>query len=332
MAGTAPSSMMITAELTPGMNLGDPDLGASTVGVSLDTDATGNGYELAFFEDGSSLGVELKDGTTAGPSSALDSFGQPLETGIAYGMQLLVLHEPDGTDSVFGMVWRWFEADGKTVALMPQHWTLWVAGWSHALGSPSLDGGSSGDATAQFSNIQVTAAMTPALPLINMETAYTGSVTDNTLTGGTLMFSYGEWQITGNTDNGAVAGTYVEAAFTFFTGNDRNLSNNTVQQLSPYGKTVRLLAVGNNKETWASNDVIADNTVVDSEGMGTAPAIGVGTRMSGFTIRLTRASSSSSNRMTSLTKGVPSTSPLTDASSRSLCGGLHPRWATSCRS
>ena len=183
-------------------------------------------------------------------------------------MQLMVLHEPDGTDSVFGMVWPWFQADGKTLAPMPQHWNMWVGGWSHALGSPSLDGGSSGDATAQFSNVQVTAATTSALPLINMETAHTGSVTGNTLTGGTLMFSYGPWQITGNTYNGAVAGTFVEAAFSFFTGHSRDLSDNTVSQLSPYGKTVRLLNVGNG-ESWGSDDVVSDNTVVDSAGMAT---------------------------------------------------------------
>ncbi len=177
MAGTAPSSMMITAEVTPSMNLGDPNLGASTVGVGLDTDSTGNGYELAFFKKGSSLNVELRNGTTSGQASNLDSFGHPLQTGIAYGMQLMVLHEPDGTDSVFGMVWPWFQADGKTLGPMPQSWNLWVGGWSHALGSPSLDGGSSGDATAQFSNVQVTAATTAALPLINMGPAHTGSVT-----------------------------------------------------------------------------------------------------------------------------------------------------------
>src|SRR5271165_1407416 len=228
MAGTAPSSMMITAEVTPAMNLSDPNLGASTVGVGLDTDSTGNGYELEFFKDGSSLGVQLKDGTTSGPSSNLDSFNHPLQTGVAYGMQLMVLHEPDGTDSVFGMVWPWFQADGKTLAPVPQYWNMWVGGWSHALGSPSLNGGSSGDATAQFSNVQVTAATTSALPLINMGTAHTGSVTGNTLTGGSLMFSYGPWQITGNTYNGAVAGTFVQAAFTFFTGHSRNLSGNTV--------------------------------------------------------------------------------------------------------
>ena len=268
MAGTAPSSMMITAEVTPSMNLSDPNLGASTVGVGLDTDSTGNGYELAFANDGSSLGVQLRDGTTSGPTYTSDSFGNPLQTGVAYGMQLMVLHEPDGTDSVFGMVWPWFQADGKTLAPMPQYWNMWVGGWSHALGSPSLDGGSSGDATAQFSNVQVTAATTPALPLINMETAYTGSVTGNTLTGGTLMFSYGQWQITGNTYDGAVAGTFVEAAFSFFTGHSRNLSDNTVNQLSPYGRTIRLLDVGNN-ESWGSDDVVSNNTVVDSEGMGT---------------------------------------------------------------
>jgi hypothetical protein len=161
------------------------------------------------------------------------------------------------------MVWPWFQADGKTLAPMPQHWNMWAGGWSHALGSPSLDGGSSGDATAQFSNVEVTAATTSALPLINMETARTGSVTGNTLTGGTLMFSYGQWQITGNTYDG----TFVQAAFTFFTGHDRNLSGNTVSQLSPYGKTYRLLDMGNS-ETWASNDVVSDNTVVDSAGMG----------------------------------------------------------------
>jgi len=264
MAGTAPSSMMITAEVTPAMNLGDPNLGASTVGVGLDTDSTGNGYELAFVKDGSSLGVQLRDGTTSGQTYTTDSLGNPLQTGVAYGMQLMVLHEPDGTDSVFGMVWPW-APDQK-----PQYWTMWVGGWSHALGSPSLDGGSSGDATAQFSDVQVTAATTSALPLINMETAHTGSVTGNTLTGGTLLFSYGPWQITGNTYNGAVAGTFVQAAFTFFTGHGRNLSGNTVSQLSPYGKTVRLLDVGNS-ETWASNDVVSDNTVVDSEGMATRP-------------------------------------------------------------
>ncbi|HKM52067.1 MAG TPA: hypothetical protein VJY33_01585, partial [Isosphaeraceae bacterium] len=268
MPGTAPSSMMITAEVTPSMNLSDPNLGASTVGVGLDTDSTGNGYELAFVEDGSSLGVELENGSTTVYTSTVDGFGNPLQTGIPYGMQLMVLHQPDGTDSVFGMVWPWFEPGGTTLNGIPQYWSMFVGGQTHALGSPSLDGGSSGDATARFANIQVTAATTPALPLINMGTAYTGSVTGNTLTGGTLMFRFGQWQITGNTYDGAVAGTFVGAAFTFFTGHNRTLSGNTVSQVSPYGKTVRLLDVGNS-QTWASNDVVADNTVVDSVGMGT---------------------------------------------------------------
>jgi len=136
------------------------------------------------------------------------------------------------------------------------------------LGSPSVDGGSSGTATASFANIYVTAATTQALPLINMGSAYTGSVTGNTLTGGTLDFFNGPWQITNNTYDGAVAGTYVEAAFSFYTGHSRTLSGNTVQQLSPYGKTLRLLDMGNN-QTWASDDVISGNTVVDSEGIAT---------------------------------------------------------------
>ncbi len=268
MAGTAPSSMMITAEVTPSMNLGDPKLGASTVGVGLDTDATGNGYELVFFKDGSSLGVELRDGTTAGPASVLDSFGQPLQTGFVYGMQLMVLHEPDGTDSVFGMVWPWFEADGKTVAPVPQHWTLWVGGWSNSPGSPLSGWWLLRRCDRPVQQHSGDRGDDPGLSLINMETAFTGSVTGNTLTGGTLMFSYGQWQITENTDNGAVDGTFVEAAFVFFTGHDRNLSDNTVRQLSPYGKTVRMLGLGNN-QTWAADDVISGNTVVDSEGMGT---------------------------------------------------------------
>ena len=146
--------MMITSEVTPSMNLTNPDLGASTVGVGLDTDSTGKGYELAFVEDGSSLGVQLRDGTTSGQTYTSDSLGNPLQSGVAYGMQLMVLHEPDGTDSVFGMIWPWFQADGKTLAPMPRQWNMWVGGWSHALGSPSLDGGSSGDATAQFSNVR----------------------------------------------------------------------------------------------------------------------------------------------------------------------------------
>ena len=56
----------------------------------------------------------------------------------------------------------------------PQSWSFWVGGWSHAPGSPSLDGGSSGDATAKFGDIEVTVATTTALPLINMGPAHTG--------------------------------------------------------------------------------------------------------------------------------------------------------------
>ncbi len=265
--GIAPSSLMITAEVTPSMNLNDPSPGASTVGIGLDTNSSGNGYELAIFRDGSSLGIELENGNTTLLTTTRDSFGNLLQTGTTYGMQLMVLQEPDGTESVFGMVWPWFEAGSTQPGPQPQYWTMFVGGQRHAAGSPSLDGGSSGDATAQFAEVQVTVATTPALPLINMGTAYTGSVTDNTLTGGTLMFSYGPWQITDNTCDGAVAGTYNTAVFTFFTGHDRNLSGNTINQVSPYGKTLRLLDVGNN-EAWASDDTVSDNTVVDSEGVG----------------------------------------------------------------
>src|SRR5208283_3195758 len=248
----------ISAEVTPTMSLGTDQ---STVGVGLDTNSTGSGYELAFFNDGSSLGVELMSGTTTFAQTTEDSLGNTLQTGTAYGLKLMVLQEPDGTESVFGAVWPW--APGK----IPAAWTMTVGGQTQALGSPSLDGGSSGTATASFANIYVTAATTQALPLINMGSAYTGTVTGNTLTGGTLAFSNGPWQITNNTYDGAVAGTYVGAAFSFYTGHNRTLSGNTVQQLSPYGKTERLLDVGNN-QTWASNDVISSNTVVDSGGIG----------------------------------------------------------------
>jgi len=262
LTGTVPYSMMISAEVTPTMSLGTDD---STVGVGLDTSSTGSGYELAFFNDGGFLGVELESGTTTFDPTTKDFFGGTLSPGTAYGMQLTVLQEPDGTDAVFGAVWPWFQPGGQLHGI-PSYWNMFVGGQSQPLGSPSLDGGSSGSATASFANIYVTAATTSALPLINMGIAYTGSVTNNTLTGGTLMFSYGPWQITNNTYDGAVAGTYVEAAFSFYTGHNRTLSGNTVQQLSPYGKTLRLFDMGNN-QTWASNDVISGNTVVDSGGI-----------------------------------------------------------------
>ena len=184
-------------------------------------------------------------------------------------MQLMVLHEPDGTDSVFGMVWPWFQADGKTLGPMPQYWNMWVGGWSHALGSPSLDGGSSGDATAQFSNVQVTAATTPALPLINMEPA---------------LHRLGDRQHPDRWDPHVQLRPMADHRQHLQRSRCRHLCrgrvlvlhgpraatspNNTVSQLSPYGKTFRLLNVGNG-ESWGSNDVVSDNTVVNSAGMAT---------------------------------------------------------------
>ena len=160
LAGTAPSSMMITAQVTPGMNLSDPNLTNSTVGVGLNTDTTGNGYELAFVKDGSVLGVELWNGSKAVQTLTKDSLGNNLVTGEAYGMQLMALHQADGTDSVFGMVWPWYQSP-RVLGPIPHSWNMWTAGVSHALGSPSLDGGSSGNATGQFASIQVTAGSTP---------------------------------------------------------------------------------------------------------------------------------------------------------------------------
>ena len=45
------------------------------------------------------------------------------------------------------MVWPWFNPDKTQLGPMPPQWTMWAAGSTHALGSPSMDGGSSGDAT-----------------------------------------------------------------------------------------------------------------------------------------------------------------------------------------
>jgi len=123
--GTLPYSMMISAEVTPTMSLGTDQ---STVGVGLDTSSTGNGYELAFFNDGSSLGVELMNGTTTYAQTTQDSLNQTLQTGLAYGLKLMVLQEPDGTESVFGAVWQW--ARGQ----IPTAWTMTVGGQTQALG------------------------------------------------------------------------------------------------------------------------------------------------------------------------------------------------------
>jgi hypothetical protein len=261
MAGTAPSSMMITAEVTPTMSLTD----GSTVGVGLNTDSSGNGYELAFVGVGGAPEVELlNNGVVISPPTNLDGNGHTILANTAYGMQLVVLHQVDGTDTLLAQVWKWGPVGFGSVALW---WNMYIGGQTHAAGLPSVDGGSNGAATAQFGYIYVTTATTRALPLLNMLNAYTGFITGNTLTGGTMFFKYGSWQITGNTYNGAVAETYVDAAFTLYTGHGRNLSGNTVNQVSAYGKTVRLLDAGNN-ETWASNDVISGNTVIDSPGIG----------------------------------------------------------------
>ena len=75
--GDRPASMMITAEVTPSMNLGDPGLGASTVGVGLNTSSAGNGYELAIFKDGSSLSVQLRNGTATGQASTSTPWPPP---------------------------------------------------------------------------------------------------------------------------------------------------------------------------------------------------------------------------------------------------------------
>ena len=90
-------------------------------------------------------------------------------------------------------------------------------------------------------------------------------MTNNTWTGGALCSTtaLANHRQHGQRDR---AGTFVEAAFSYSTGHDRNLSNNTVSQRSPYGKTVRLLSVGNG-ESWGSNDVVSGNTVVNSPGM-----------------------------------------------------------------
>ena len=131
-------------------------------------------------------------------------------------MQLMVLHEPDGTDSVFGMVWPWFQAMGS----LPQCRSTGTCRWrlSHALGSPSLDGGlrrcnrpvqqRSGDGSDDLG----------VAPDQHGDRAH-GSVTGRIDRGPS--FHYGPWQITGNTYNGAVAGTFVGAAFTFYTGHSR---------------------------------------------------------------------------------------------------------------
>ena len=143
-------------------------------------------------------------------------------------------------------------------------------GWrleSRRSAPPPWTEASSGDATAAFSNVQVTAATTAALPLLNMGPALTGSVTGNTLTGGALMFNNGAWEITANTDNGARCGHVRRGGVLVLHGPRPQPLEQHLSQLSPYGKTFRMLSVGNG-ESWGSNDVISGNTVQNGAGNG----------------------------------------------------------------
>ncbi|MGC8641638.1 MAG: hypothetical protein ACP5XB_17365 [Isosphaeraceae bacterium] len=271
---SAPPAMMIEAEVTPAMSLSD----SSMVGVGLDTDSSGNGYELAFVNDGGQLGVELREDQTVvwGPSNT-DSRGYTLQTNTAYGMQLVVLQQADGSDTLLADVWQWYEDGGQHLGGRPGYWNMFASGLTLAAGSPSLDGGSGGTATADFANISVTAGVTPALPLLNMLGAGAGEVVNSTITGGNMFFQGGPWTITSNTCYGAMAGTYADGTFELRSGHERNISDNNVSQKDPYGKTVRLLGVGNS-ETWTSNDVLAGNTVTAGPASGTvtsSPGVGV---------------------------------------------------------
>ena len=103
--------------------------------------------------------------------------------------------------------------------------------------------------------------------LTGLQDVVDGVVSNNTLTGGSVVFSRGPWQITSNTVNGAQPDTVSQAAFDNVTESyDLLLQNNIVQQVAPNGRVYRFFAQTSGGE-YTYNDVINGNSVSGNVGI-----------------------------------------------------------------
>lgn len=156
--------------------------------------------------------------------------------------------------------------DGFSVRFAgPIRWTTDVPGGPTVIGnSYAIDGGSK----STLLDIALThldllspppsSSWEEAPRLIWMTTALSGVISGNTLRGGMTEFSNGPWQITGNNYQGTVPGTFCYGAFAGHNTVDLLLADNTVQPVSPSGKTWRFLVLTNS----GHDDVIRNNQVV----------------------------------------------------------------------
>ncbi len=97
-----------------------------------------------------------------------------------------------------------------------------------------------------------------AANLIRLINAQSGIVDDNTLDGGTILFSGGPWSFVGNNYVGTVPNTYTYGVIAGQYTHDVTVADNHVEPAAGAGKTWRFLVLTQS----GVNDVVKDNTVV----------------------------------------------------------------------
>jgi hypothetical protein len=97
----------------------------------------------------------------------------------------------------------------------------------------------------------------PAPNLMRLVYAETGTISNNTLKGGTITFVGGPWQIVNNVYQGTVAGTYSYGVFAMSSTHDVVITGNTITSAPGSGKTWRFLVMSQS----GVDDQIENNTI-----------------------------------------------------------------------
>jgi len=233
-------SLSGSAQITALVQVVSTLTGDARVGVGLNGDGNGNGYSLVFRNVGSNQDLQiLYNGTAVATTSYSWS------TSNSYFFKLLVMSDPNGVATVYGKVWQ----NKGNQTSEPTSWTLFWTGGTLTTGAPFLDGGSGGSGgggIASFQQVYVTTPAAPAVGLIVLPNGvYGGTISGCTLTGGNIQITGGDWTISGNISEGALANTSSQAFIsTYNYVFDVDILNNQLRQLDPTGKTFRLFNAG----------------------------------------------------------------------------------------
>ena len=100
----------------------------------------------------------------------------------------------------------------------------------------------------------------PEIPLIEAGDD-DGSIAGSTFRGGSIQLAGGPWTVTGNTDLGALAGSYSPSAFSLVTPHDVTLTSNHVFQAAAGGTTFRLVNLAES----GYDDTIVGNTFIGGQ-------------------------------------------------------------------